>query len=65
MCWNTLQYFVKKERLGTGWKLLMISGLSPGFLRMEVAAFNFSVCGTEPELKEELLVSLINEEMIR
>lgn len=43
----------------------MISGLSPGFLRMEVAAFNFSVCGTEPELKEELLVSLINEEMIR
>lgn len=38
-----------------GGKLLMISGLSPGFVRMGVTAVSLSVWGTEPELKEELM----------
>ena len=46
-----------------GQKLLKISGLSPGFLRMGVTAPSLSVWGTEPGLKEELMISMRSEEI--
>lgn len=41
-----------------GWKLLMVSGLSPG-----VTAVSLSVWGAEPKLKEQLKASVMNEEI--
>ena len=46
-----------------GQKLLKISGLSPGFLRMGVTAASLSVWGTEIELKEEFMISVMSEEI--
>lgn len=49
----------RKGRLEMGWKLLMFCH----FLWMGVKAASLDVWGTEPELKEELMTSLISEEI--
>ena len=46
-----------------GRKLLRISALSPGSLRMGVTAASLSVLGSETELKEELMLSMMSEEI--
>ena len=43
-----------------GRKFAMTSGLSPGFLRMGVTAASLSDWGTEPELKEELMMCVMS-----
>lgn len=48
-----------------GLKMLMKSGLSPVFLRMGLTAASLSVWGIEPELKGELLIFVMSEEMAR
>ena len=46
-----------------GRKLLMVSGSSPGFLRMGVTAASLSVSGIEPELREELIIAMMSGAM--
>lgn len=48
MCSSILD---RKVRLEMGWKLLMVSELSPGSLRMGVTAVNLGVLGTELEFR--------------
>ena len=53
----------RKGRLEMGRKFDMMSGLSPGFLRVGVTAASLSEWGTEPDLREELIISLMCVEM--
>jgi len=53
----------RKGRLEMGRKFDMMSGLSPGFLRMGVTAASLSERGTEPDLREELMISVMSVEM--
>ena len=42
----------------------MISGLRPGFFRMGVTAASFSEGGTEPEVREVLMMEVMRGEMM-
>ena len=53
----------RKGRLEMGRKFDMMPGLSPGFLRMGVTAASLSKWGTEPDLRENLMISVISVEM--
>ena len=53
----------RKGRLEMGRKFNKMSELSPGFLRMGVIAASLSEGGTEPDLKEELMISVMSVEM--
>ncbi len=55
--------FDRKGRLEMGQKLVILSGLSPGFLRIGVIAASLSDWGTEPELREELMISVMSGEI--
>ena len=55
--------FDRKARLEMGRKLLLVSGSSPGSLRIGVTAASFSVSGTEPELKDELMITVMSGEI--
>lgn len=46
-----------------GRKFDMMSGLNPGFLRMGGTAANLSEGGIEPELREELMISVMSVEI--
>lgn len=46
-----------------GRKFDMMSGFSPGFLRMGVTAASLSEGGIEPVLREELMIPVMSEEI--
>lgn len=58
------QYFRQKGEIGDGpVKFDMMLGLSSGFLRMWVTAASLSEWGIEPELREELMISVMSVEI--
>lgn len=53
----------RKGRLEMGRKFDIMSGSSPGFLRMGVTAASLSEGGIEPELREVLMISVMSVEI--
>lgn len=54
----------RKGRLDMGRKFARLSGSRPGFLSIGVIAASFRDCGTEPDVSEELIISVIKGEII-
>ena len=48
-----------------GSRLLNITGLGPDFLRMALTAASLNIWGTETDLKGDLMISVMSEEIAR